>query len=58
VGTSYKVKWYNPTKGGYTSARAIKTYDGGANGTSLQLPSKPDDNDWILWLYVDGATRK
>ena len=58
VGTRYKVKWYNPTKGGYTSARAIKTYDGGANGASLQLPSKPDDNDWILWLSVDGATRE
>lgn len=52
-GVTYYVTWYNPTKGGYKAGTSIKTYSSGSNGTCLQIPSKPDNNDWILWLSLD-----
>ncbi|MHB1484242.1 MAG: DUF5060 domain-containing protein [Saccharofermentanales bacterium] len=57
-GVIYNAKWYNPTKGGYTAATRIKTTKNATYGTSLQLPSKPDNGDWILWLALDASSVK
>lgn len=54
-GAVYSAQWYNPTQGGYTATSSITATNGGIYGTCLTLPSKPDNNDWVLWLKLTNA---
>ena len=51
-GAKYTVTWYHPTEGRYIPGNEIITYNGGTNGSCLDIPPKPDDNDWVLWLSL------